>query len=274
MQWTAGALSGVVHCELGREARKTLYVFDDLQKVLEHGAEGRALMDKLERAANGEAHVLIWSRVVPDYRYSDRFERDDRWFDRGRPDDVDRRDRWSRLAGRFRTFVLHRSGVPDECGDVRGTDVTEHRKSAASCFDRIWTESTHDERLQLYAVARGGAVNSRRTAALSSLVNRGLVEEDSETGVVELRCEAFREFIEHDVDHGELKGWRKQGGGAWGFIWPPLAIGGALGLAFLLLANPEMRTTLLATLVALLPVVLPLLGGRGAGSTGTGPAGG
>ena len=275
VQWTAGALSGVFHWELGRETRKTLYVVYDLQKVLEHGAEGRALLDELERKANGEAHVLIWSRVVPDYRYSDRLERDDRWFDRGRSDDAARRDRWSRLAGRFRTFVLHRSGVPDECGDVRGTDVTEHRKSAASCFDRIWTESTHDERLQLYAVARGGAVNARRTAALSSIVNRDLVEVDRETGVVDLRCEAFREFIEHDVDHGELKAWRKQGGGVWGFIWPPLAIGGALGLAFLLLANPEMRTTLLATLVALLPVVLPLLGGgRGAGSTGAGPEGG
>ena len=274
VQWTAGALSGVVHCELGREARKTLYVVYDLQRVLEHGADGRVLLDELERAVNGEAHVLIWSRVVPDYRYSDRFERDDRWFDRGRPDDADRRDRWSSLASKFRTFGLDCSSLPDECSDVRGTDVTEHRKSAASCFDRIWTESTHDERLQLYALARGGAVNARRTAALSSLVNRGLVEADSETGVVDLRCEAFREFIEHDVDHGELKAWRKQGGGVWGFIWPPLAIGGALGLAFLLLANPEMSTTLLATLVALLPMVLPLLGGRGAGSTGAGPEGG
>ena len=119
-------------------------------------------------------------------------------------------------------------------------------------------------------------VNSRRTAALSSLVHRGIVKADPETGVVDLRCEAFREFIEHDVDHGELEAWRKRDGGAWwGFIWPPLAIGGALGLAFLLLANPEMRATLLATLVALLPMVLPLLGGgRGAGSTGTAPEGG
>ena len=279
IQWTAGALSGVVQCELGRETRKTLYVFDDLQKVLEHGADGRALLallEKLEREANGEAHVLIWSRVVPDYRYSDRFERDDRWFDRGRPDDADRRDRWSRLARKFRTFALDCSSVPDECGDVRGSDVTQHRKSAASCFNQIWTESTHDERLQLYAVARGGVVNSRRTAALSSLVHRGIVKADPETGVVDLRCEAFREFIEHDVDHGELEAWRKRDGGAWwGFIWPPLAIGGALGLAFLLLANPEMRATLLATLVALLPMVLPLLGGgRGAGSTGTAPEGG
>ena len=215
------------------------------------------MFDELERKANDESHVLIWSRVVPDYRYSDRLERDDRWFDRRRWDDADRRDRWSRLACKFRTYVL-------DCS-------SEWSDESALAFNRIWTESTHDERLQLYAVARGGVVNARRTAALSSLVNRGIVQEDPDTGVVGLRSEAFREFIEHDVDHGALKAWHNQGGGPWGLIWPPLAIGGALGLAFLVLANPETSGPLLATLVGLLPVVLPLL--RSAGSTGTATGG-
>ena len=148
--------------------------------------------------------------------------------------------------------------------------IARFGKAAASCFRRLWTESTRDERLQLYALARGGVVYSRRTAALSSLVNRGIVRENLETGVVELRSEAFREFIEHDVGElGELEAWRKQGdGGSWRFFWPPLAIGGVLGLAFLAMSNPEMRATLLTTMLGLLPAALPLLGARSGGSPG------
>lgn len=288
--------------------------------MLEDGPAARALLDELERKANDRSHVLVWSRVVPDYRYSDHVDPADRWFDRDRWDDADRRDRWSSLSREFRPWVLGwrtsgeaeerflglagspdvtavnkamqdevranpdllhvaRSVSIDVLGNVaegalsvreaRAVAVAQFGKGAASCFNQLWAESTRDERLQLYALARGGVVDSRRTAALSSLVNRGIVRESSETGVVELRSEAFREFIEHDVDHGDLDAWRKEGGGGgWRFIWPPLAIGGVLGLAFLAMANPEMRATLLATLLGLLPAALPLLGGR-AGSVGT-----
>ncbi len=112
--------------------------------------------------------------------------------------------------------------------------VTRFRKCAASRFSLVWTESTHDERLQFRALAGGGVVDARRTAVVSSLVNRGIVEEDRDTGVVSLCSRAFGEFIEYDVDHLELDAWRKEGGGGgWRFIWPPLAIGAALGLAFL-----------------------------------------
>ena len=257
-----------------------LYVFDDLKDVLEDNAEGRALFDALECRVNAGSHVLIWSRVVPDYRYSDRLGRADRWFGRGHSDDADRRDRWSDLARRFRVLVLDCSAAQEKCFDksVEATNanrpspeeaVTRLRKGAATCFNQLWTESTHDEQLQLYALARGGAVNARRTAALSSLVNRGIVHEDPATGVVKLSSQAFREFIEHDVDHRKLDGWRRERGGGWRLIWPPVAIGGALGLAFLAMANPEMRATLLTTLVGLLPAALPFLSrGRGAGATG------
>ena len=258
--------------------KEPLYVFDDLKEVLEDDGKARALFDELEKLleprVNPEPHVLIWSRVVPDYRYSDRLGRADRWFGRGHSDDEDRRDRWSGLARQFRVFVLGGSGGPDEgtdglVGEAHEDAVTRLRKGAATSFNQLWTESTRDERLQLYALARGGAVNARRTAVLSSLVNRGIVYEDPATGVVRLRSKAFREFVEHDVDHRELDGWRRERGGVWRLIWPPVAIGGALGLAFLAMANPEMRGTLLATLAALLPVALPFLsGGRGAGPTG------
>ena len=309
----------VIHraAKVGPGAKESLYVFDDLKDVLGNDADGRALFDELERRVDAESHVLIWSRVVPDYRYSDRLGRADRWFGRGRSDDEDRRDRWSGLARRFRVFVLNCSGAAEKrfdelvgatnangpspehgVGKVMKTEaianpellrvaadvtrgstgdtredredaVTRLRKGAATCFNQLWTESTRDEQLQLYALARGGAVNARRTAVLSSLVNRGIVQEDRETGVVGLRSEAFREFVEHDVDYRELDGWRRERGGVWRLIWPPVAIVGVLGLAFLAMANPEMRGTLLATLAALLPVALPFLsGGRGTGPTG------
>lgn len=265
--------------------KEPLYVFDDLKEVLKDDGKARALFDKLEDLLleceeKAGSNVLIWSRVVPDYRYSDRFGRTDRWFARGHSDDADRRDRWSDLARKFRVFVLDCSAAQGKCFDVsvgatnaNGPSpeeaVTRLRKGTATCFNQLWTESTHDEQLQLYALARGGVVNARRTAVLSSLVNRGIVREDPDAGVVVLRSQAFREFIEHDVDHRELNAWRRERGGVWRLIWPPVAIGGALGLAFLAMANPEMGATVLTTLVALLPVALPFLsGGRGAGPTG------
>ena len=310
---TNGCLGYVVHWEPeGGSHNEPLYVFDDLEKVLEDDGKARARFDELECKEKAGANVLIWSRVVPDYRYSDRLGGADRWFGRGGSDDADRRNRWSSLARRFRVFVPDGSGaqrkrfddlveatspelgvrkvMKDEAvanpellqmvadvtrgrvGDTREDReeaITQLRKGAATCFNQLWTESTRDERLQLYALARGGAVNARRTAALSSLVNRGIVREDPATGVVTLSSEAFRQFIEHDVDHRELDAWRRERGGVWRLIWPPVAIGGALGLAFLAMANPEMGTTLLTTLVALLPAALPLLsGGRSPGSTG------
>ncbi len=253
------AVSGtkrVVHRARGSDGRTLLCVFGDLKAVLADGFDGRALLDELERRTKDGSDVLIWSRVVPDYRYSDRLDPADRWFDRGRANDAAWRDRWNDLA---RDFHVMRS------------DASEDDECAASVFNQAWNESTHDERLQLYALAaRGGVVDSRRTATLSSLVNRGIVRENPGTGVVECPSEAFREFIEHDIDHHELDTWRKRGDrGGWRFLWPPVAIFGALGLAFLAMANPEVRATLLTTLLALLPAALPLLAGRSTSTVGT-----
>ena len=312
--------------------RPSLYLFEDLEEVLEDSAEGRARLDELEhRARNGDP-ILMFSRVVPDYRYSDRFGLTDRWFHNRHGDGDGRRSRWSTLACTFRSVLLRdyervenlfdeqlertnpRTNPPAEYGpaarNVRKTmreeavanpellcaavsvtadavadlqtetmhpedactlAVTRFRKHAASYFNELWQLSTHDERLQLYALARGGVVNTRRTATLSSLVNRGIVEVHDATGVVRLRSRAFGEFIAQEIDHGELDAWRKEGGGGgWRLIWPPLAIGAVLGLAFLAMANPEMRTTLLTALLGLVPAALPFFrGGQSSASTGT-----
>ena len=304
-----------------------LYVFDDLEEVLEHSTEGRALFDELEHLVNARYPILVWSRVVPDYRYSDRFGPTDRWFHNRHGDGEDRRSRWSNLAREFRSHLLRGSKLDQESFDkllagagqsameyeargvrkamrkeadsnpellhaaggvaadpelaTMGADdacrlaITRFRKCAGSYFNELWERSTHDERLQLCALARGGVVNSRRTAALSSLVNRGLVEVHDRTGVVRLRSMAFGEFIRQEIDQGDLDAWRKEGGGGgWRLIWPPLAITAVLGLAFLAMANPEMRTTLLTGLLGLLPVVLPFFrGGSSSASTGATSAG-
>jgi len=308
-----------------------LYVFNDLGKVLEDSAEGRALFDELERLVDKSSPILMWSRVVPDYRYSDRFGPTDRWFGNRRGDDEDRRSRWGNLARGFRSYVLHRAESHEEsfrkelhdrtaatarpaighasekiqetmldeavanpelldaavgvaadavvdlepetmhADEACALAVTRFRKCAGSYFNEVWEQSTHDERLQLYALSRGGVVNSRRTAALSSLVNRGIVEVNDATGMVRLRSTAFREFIEQETDKGELDAWRKEGGGGvWQSIWPPLAIAAVLGLAFLAMANPEIRTTLLTALLGLLPAALPFFrGGQSYPSTGS-----
>ena len=308
-----------------------LYVFNDLGKVLEESAEGRALFDELERLVDKPSPILMWSRVVPDYRYAGRFGPTDRWFGNRHGDGEDRRSRWGNLARGFRSYLLHHAEPREEsfrkelrdrttatarqatghasekiqktmldeavanpelldvavgvaadavvdlepetmhAHDACTLAVTRFRKCAGSYFNEVWEQSTHDERLQLYALSRGGVVNSRRTAALSSLVNRGIVEVDDPTGVVRLRSRAFREFIEQETDKGELDAWRKEGGGGvWQSIWPPLAIAAVLGLAFLSMANPEMRTTLLTALLGLLPAALPFFrGGQGYPSTGS-----
>ena len=152
-------------------------------------------------------------------------------------------------------------------GDARAAAVAAFRKGAASYFNQIWADSTRDERLQLYALASRGVVDSRRTAVLSSLVNRGLVKLNPDIRVVRLCSEAFGGFIRHDVDHGELNAWRKEDdGGTWQFIWPPLAVGTVLGLVFLAMANPEMRGPMLTALLGLAPAALPALrGGQGGG---------
>ena len=316
----------------GEATKEGLYIFDDLKEVLSDGADGRGLLEELQRLVDGGAAVLVWSRVVPDYRYSDRFRPVDRWFaDRG--DGPDRRERWARLALQFHSCVFNcsddhhgkcfgrpvkesgasgramsaveeamkKEAVADpallrvavdvidrlkpqkhaddgqrradhieglSAGDARADAITAFRKGAASHFNQVWADSTQDERLQLLALASRGVVDSRRTAVLSSLMNRGLVKLDPDSNVVRLRSEALGEFITHDVDHGKLEAWRKEGeGGAWRFIWPPLVIGAVLGLVFLAMANPEMRRPMLTALLGLAPAALPALrGGQGGGT--------
>ena len=309
----------------GATRKKAIHVFDDLEDVLRQDADGRAQFAELQRLVDDKAAVVLYSRVVPDHRYSERRPADRSVGDREY--DV---ERWSRLAGGFRLYAL-RPGPecetyfnsrlhglqpprPASCDaeiriveqamreeavanppllesalnvvvdmrrkleenacsleDARAVAVASFRQSAARHFDRLWADSTRDERLQLDALANGGAVDSRRTPVLSSLMNRGLVEENADSAVVRLRSEAFREHIRHDVDHGELEAWRKEGdGGTWRFIWPPVAVVGVLGLAFLAMANPEMRTPLLTSLLALVPAALPVLrGGQGGGAPQT-----
>ena len=246
----------------GSDASKPLYVFDDLEKVLECSAQGRALFAELERMVDGEIPVLVWSPVVHDYRYSERFGPVDTWFRRDSLDDADRRRRWERLASRLHGRVLGISHPP--CLVSESERLQERSTFDVSEFERLWGQSTFDERLELQALARGGVAGSRRPTAratLSSLKKRGLVKVDG-MGVVRWSCKKFgkefSEFILRDADRQELATWQREGrGGLWRVLWPPLLIGAALILAFLFFANPEMQSTLLA-LLGILPALLAL----------------
>ena len=205
--------------------KKPLYVFEDLEKVLEDSVEGRAAFDKLERLVEQRYLILMWSRVVPDYRYSDRFGPTDRWFRNRHGDGDARRSRWSDVASRFRSYVLHdceshekrfhremRNATTaslspadrrviervtetmqtesvtnpellhDAVGVVQGVAadlaseriqaadactlaLTRFRLRASSYFNSVWERSTHDERLQLYALARGCPKRSGKSVA-------------------------------------------------------------------------------------------------------------
>ena len=244
------------------DASRPLYVFDDVEKVLERSAEGRALFAELESKMDAGIPVLVWSPVVHDYRYSERFGPVDTWFRRGSLDDADRRRRWERLASRLHGRVLGISHPP--CLVSESERLQERSTFDVSEFERLWGQSTFDERLELQALARGGVAGSRRPTAratLSSLKKRGLVKVDG-MGVVQWSCKKlgkeFGEFIRRDADRQELATWQREGrGGLWRVLWPPLLIGAALILAFLFFANPEMQSTLLA-LLGILPALLAL----------------
>ena len=147
---------------------------------------------------------------------------------------------------------------------------------SVSEFERLWGQSTFDERLELQALARGGVAGSRRPTAratLSSLKKRGLVKVDG-MGVVRWSCKKFGkefgEFILRDADRQELATWQREGrGGLWRVLWPPLLIGAALILAFLFFANPEMQSTLLA-LLGILPALLALFRRSGVSGSANG----
>ena len=178
-------------------------------------------------------------------------------------------------VGAMTDAVQHLKRGTMQAEDAWTVAITTFRRCAGSYFNELWQRSTNDERLQLYALAGGGVVNSKRTATLSSLVNRGIVEVHDRTGVVRLRSRAFGEFIAEEIDHGELDAWRKEGGGGgWRSLWPPLAIAMVLSLTFLAMANPEMRTTLVTALLGLLPAAVPFFrSGQSSASIGSTNAG-
>ena len=231
----------IVRWEMDGQCREneTLYVFDELETVLEDSANGRALFAELERRVDGGSAVLVWATVAHHYRYSERFGPVEKWFGSGLPDGADRRRRWSRLADRLKGYAYGSPNLPWP-GITGSKELRE-----------LWNESTFDERLELYALACGGVTNSWRPTALetlSSLGNRGIVKVDR-MGVAQWSCEKFGrmfgEFILRDVNRQELLAWQKEGrGGLWRVIWPPVLIGAALVLAFLFFANPEMRSIL------------------------------
>ena len=154
---------------------------------------------------------------------------------------------------------------------LRDKALRQFRAMAQPKFKAQWEASSFDERLQLIALARGGSTNIRQPAAISSLANRGLI---TTTDPLQLRSEAFRQFIKDDLAHDTLDDWRRQGHHDWWRVtWLPLVVLAVLGLLFFLSSNPEAVGTLAAVgaaSIGLIPVIMSLLRIRQtAQSTGT-----
>ena len=118
--------------------------------------------------------------------------------------------------------------------------------------------SSLDERAQLYSLAHGGSPSIRRPAALSSLVNRGLVTEEDP---IQLRSEAFGQFIVYNRDDS-LDDWRRKGQRDWWrAMWLPLVLFAGLGLLFFINSNPEavsVITAIVAAFIGLVPLITSL----------------
>ena len=137
--------------------------------------------------------------------------------------------------------------------------LREFRAVAQSKFRTLWTFSSFDERAQLCALAQGGSLNRVRPAAISSLVNRGLI---THKDPMKLYSEAFGQFIVEDVDDS-LEEWRRKGQRDWWRItWLPLVLFAGLGLLFFINANPEAIgaiAAILAVFIGIVPVITSLL---------------
>ena len=88
-EWDPGAVSGSADSRI-------LHVVDDLESILTDEKRNLALLDELERIGAKRASVLIWTRIVPGYRLSERAGRTG-----GHSFNEDRFARWSRLLGGF-----------------------------------------------------------------------------------------------------------------------------------------------------------------------------
>ena len=148
----------------------------------------------------------------------------------------------------------------DKESGLREVALGRFRARAIFKFKLLWASCSYDERLQILALARGGAPNFRQRAAISSLANRGII---TTSDPIELNSEAFGDFVNHDVIHDSLDEWRRRGHRDWWRVtWLPLVILAGLGLMFFLSSNPEAIGTLGAigaALIAFLPVVASLL---------------
>jgi len=135
-------------------------------------------------------------------------------------------------------------------------------------YQKAWTRSSLEERLQLLALARGGFVNALALRAVTSLHHRNLVEIEL---LARIRSLGFSRYVRDHVSHEALTAWRHQDTrNVWTEIGVPLAVIAGLAMAFLFVSSPGAVASLSAVLTAgigIAPLVLSLMSGlRGATS--------
>ena len=240
-----------------------LYTIEWRHNLLEDKALTKKVLTQLEGIISKSRSVRIIVDVLPTFHFSRAIEcsgenvREMSMFSR-LADVLSRFEiyRFNEDTGRGKRRTAERGGKGRKDGDPAAKQVR---------FARQWLASTEDERVQLYALARGGFVNQNRIAVLSSLLNRGLIQVNSVGGkrngktsgdggfnkVIALRDLEFGDYIRDNLDHDEFKAWQREGhGNIWRKIWPPLTVVAVLALLFFLNANPEALGILLALLGA------------------------
>jgi hypothetical protein len=146
-------------------------------------------------------------------------------------------------------------------------DLERLKLTCSIYFRRLWQVSSHEEQLQLFALANGGFVNPQLRSATNSLLARGLIVVD---GHVKLKSTAFGSFIRSELDHEALNKWIKDDKQRlWTIVWQPISIVIVLALAFVFVSTPDQLsavTTILASALGAIPLLTTVMAGlRNAG---------
>lgn len=164
------------------------------------------------------------------------------------------RARWAGVFAQF-VHVDQTLDVPDEPGD-------ENRY----VFERIWADSSGEERLLLYQIARDGLVNEKNIATLRRLMGRGLIKHSQELQFVPKGLERF--VLNTGNQESVAAAEREAESPRWTSLPIALTVFVIAGLVVVLTSQKDVinyTTGILTTIAAAVPALLQLIaifGGR------------
>ncbi|MEM6796992.1 MAG: hypothetical protein AAF725_23660, partial [Acidobacteriota bacterium] len=191
--------------------------------------------------------------------------------------------RWLRLLGRFSSAY-----VPVPAPDARAAGSSQAESPESEYASRLESEyaarleseyasgleseyasrlwgCSESERLALLHLAAEGVINPKQSAAVGSLVRRGLLTTRDAGRPLSFVDAGFRRFVIGHARSQALADWEQEAGRrGWQSLRMPVAFVCAAFLLFLVLGNDELLHSLggeVSGLAALLPVLIGLLAG-------------